>query len=80
MNPWIPGVEGNRYPIACQNGGIASFGQETPDMNNKITDVKTNTSIGASRVVIKPDNVMAKKIEANRYGRMNSKIVTGSPT
>ena len=48
----IPGVEGNRYPIACQNGGIASFGQETPDMNNKITDVKTNTSIGASRVVI----------------------------
>ena len=49
-------------------------------MNNKITDVKTNTNIGASREVIKPENVKAKKIEANRYGRMNSKIVTGSPT
>ena len=50
-------------------------------MNNKITDVKTNTSIGASRVVIKPDNVMAKKIEANRYGEdRTARSVTGSPT
>ena len=49
-----------------QNGGIAASGQETPEINNKMTDVKTNTNIGDSRLVINPDSVIDIKIQANR--------------
>ena len=53
-------------PTTFQNEGIAASGQETPEINNKMTDVKTNTNIGDSRLVINPDSVIDIKIQANR--------------
>ena len=55
-----------KQPTTFQNGGIAASGQETPEINNKMTDVKTNTNIGDSRLVINPDSVIDIKIQANR--------------
>jgi len=64
-NPWMPAVEGKIYPSHRQNSGMASFGHEMPEMNSRMSEVKTNTIIGASRVCMNPDIVMAK-IAANK--------------
>ena len=66
MNPWIPGVEGNRYDIAFQKGGTAASGHETPDINSRMTEVNTNTSIGDSRLRMNPDRVIDRKMQANK--------------
>ena len=65
-NPCIPGVEGNRYPKAFQNGGMEYIGQEIPEINTRMTEVNTKSNIGASRSFTNPESVMEKKIHANR--------------
>ncbi len=65
-NPCIPGVEGNIYPTAFQNGGTEYIGQEMPEINTRITEVNTKSSMGASRSLTNPDRVMEKKMHANR--------------
>jgi len=42
------------------------MGHEIPEINSRKTDVNTKIIIGDSLLTIKPDKVMAKKIQAKR--------------
>ena len=63
-NPLMPKVEGNIYDMYSQNLGMAAAGHEIPDINNNGTDVNTNINIHVSRLRMKIDVVIAKKIHA----------------
>ena len=62
----MPNVEGNIHDTTFQNGGMAEPGHEIPDMNNKGNEVNTNIIMQSSRLRIRHEHAMAKKIHADR--------------
>ena len=64
--PLIPKVEGNRKDTISQKRGIEAPGQEIPEIKSKGMDVKTKITILVSLLRTKIDNVIAKKIHANK--------------
>lgn len=62
--PFIPNVDGNKYPKYSQNLGIAAPGQEIPEIKRSGIEVNTKISIQVSRLRIAIDAVMAKNIQA----------------
>lgn len=77
MYPLMPKVDGNIHEIAFQKEGIAEPGQEIPEMNSKGNEVNTNIIMQSSRRRIRHEQVIAKKIQANKKGMINIIRVVG---
>lgn len=64
--PLMPKVEGNIHDTAFQKSGIAAPGHEMPEMNSKGNDVNTNIIMQSSRLRMRHEHAMAKKMHASR--------------
>lgn len=75
----MPKVDGKRYEIDFQYHGTSDAGQDIPDKNNKINDIKINMTNDDSLSLTKLTIVKEKKMQDNKNGNMNSKIAKPSP-
>lgn len=64
-NPLIAGVEGNMYEKIFQKMGMLLPGHDIPERNRRGIDVKTNSSMGASRLLMKLPAVIARSVHAS---------------
>ena len=63
--PFIAGVEGNTYENIFQKRGMLLPGHDIPERKSKGIDVKTNSSMGTSRLLMKQPAVIARNVQAS---------------
>ena len=73
----MPKVEGKSHDTDCHHQEILDWGQESPEMNIRGTDINTTMRMTFSRYLTTLVTVMAKKMQAMMKGTSNCTISHG---